>query len=197
MVRVDLDFIHGIPGGGKNDQIKLLLRQFPHAALIYPGELIRQAFNSTNPYHSAVAPHIAVTKKGHIAVPPDVVGNIVIKEVEEALDNGSTRFFFDGFPRGLDYLSQKDRVIEIAKRRGHHVVEKHIYLSVDEQSARRRLLQATRGRDDDTAIDTRMAEFTSKTLPMIDELRRRGQLCEVDGEGTIREVNQRIRRCLS
>lgn len=196
MSRVDLDFFHGRPGSGKGKQIDQVRREGPSAAVVYPGELIRQAQNPSHPYHQAIAPYIEETNRGGIAVPPNVVGDIVVTEVNAHLDEGKEIILFDGFPRGLRYLDQKDRVIAEVRRRGSEVRERHVYLDVDESTARERL-RAERGRPDDAAIDKRMEEFRRETTPMLDELRRRGQLHDVDGTGSIEEVATRVRRRLS
>lgn len=197
MSRVDLDFFHGRPGSGKGTQIRKVQGEKPDAVVVYPGGLIRQAQDPTNRYYHVLAQYQDETNQGGIVVPPNVVGDIVISEVEAHLDEDASTILFDGFPRGLRYLDQKDRVIEAVRRRGHEVRERHIYLDVDEPTARERLRLAQRGRPDDAAIDRRMKEFRTEGTPMIDELRRRGQLIEIDGTETEVEVATRIRRRLS
>lgn len=197
MSRVDLDFFHGRPGSGKGTQIDQVQKERPDSAVVYPGGLIRQAQDPNNQYHQAIAPYLEETNRGGIVIPPNLVGDIVVAEVETHLDEGTSTILFDGFPRGLRYLDQKDRVIEVVRRRGYEVRERHIYLNVDEQTARERLQQAERGRSDDSAIDRRMEEFRTEGIPMIGELRRRSQLIEIDGTGNTETVANMVRRHLS
>lgn len=199
---IRLIFLHSRPGGGKNIQTEQLIANLPHAALIHPGEMITRAKDPSDPeygkYSDRMKPFIEETQQGGIVVPPDLVGDMVSETVTRQIASGSRRLIFNGFPRGLMYLPLVDRLTGDIQRQGNTVEQSHVYIDVSETTALRRIAgRRDQGRADDAYGERRMREFDSITLPMVNELRRRGILCEVDGERSVKEVSEAVRRCLA
>lgn len=105
-------------------------------------------------------------------------------------------FVLEGSPR-------EQRQAEALKRR----VDKVIYIHIPDEEGIRRILKGTkihgkgvtrRGRSDDTpkAIGKRLALFHQRTEPVLNFYRRKGLLAEVNGEGSIEAVFERVLKVL-
>jgi len=93
---------------------------------------------------------------------------------------------------------EEDGVMMAAKASGH-AIKAVIYLNIDKKTALERwehaTKHATRGERADDAqhkLDTRFAEFTTKTLPVIDYYRQKGLLIDIDGKPDVAKVSQHI-----
>lgn len=111
----------------------------------------------------------------------------IAKIVEERLKENDTAsgFILDGYPRNL---SQKD-LFEPA-------FDKVIYLKVPDEELMQRLLK--RGRADDTpeSIKMRLDLYNGQTQPLLAYYRNLGILVEIDGLGSIEEIQDEIKKSL-
>lgn len=139
------------------------------------------------------------------------------QHVKEAMDRGDLVPIEDYLRIVIPYLSQdkyanhpiilstvgrwkgeEGGIIEGAEKAGHPI-KAVIYLQIDPIIAYQRwAAAATKGdrdiRADDNIknLDNRFKEFMSKTLPVIEEYRRRGLLIEIDGRPPVETVNDII-----
>ncbi|NLE96906.1 MAG: AAA family ATPase, partial [Propionibacterium sp.] len=101
-------------------------------------------------------------------------------------------FLLDGFPRTLHQVHFLDRYLADRGTALDAVVSLH----VDPEALVERLLdRATKeGRADDTeeTIRRRMEVFAGQTAPLLSYYEDRGLLVEIDGTGTVEEVQQRM-----
>jgi adenylate kinase len=100
----------------------------------------------------------------------------------------------DGFPRTVAQARAFDALLD---RLGHRV-DRVVHLEVPEEALVERLLHraAVEGRHDDTeeVIRRRMREYHAKTEPLLAYYRKGGAaVVDIDGEGTVEEVQARIR----
>ncbi len=112
----------GIQGSGKGTQAKLLSKHLDlmHITL---GDRFRQQISENTPLGKEASKYLS---KGHLV--PD---EMVFEVVEEIFEHKKKGFVFDGFPRTLaqaEYLTEK------------HPVQKVIYLDLDDEVARSRML---------------------------------------------------------
>jgi adenylate kinase len=147
----------------------------------------------------------------------DILRNSIIpKHVKEVVDAGGLAPTDDYIKIVLPYLSKqpKDKPLMLssvgrwkgeedgvmgAAKASNHPIKAVIYLHIDISTALERWehsqVHATRGTREDDAehkLETRFAEFNSKTLPVIDHYRELGLLVEIDGTPDIARVSQDI-----
>lgn len=181
--------LFGIQGSGKGTQAKLLAKKFGYEIFETGAELRRIAAMDTELGHAVKSSIDA----GHLA-PHTVVMHVVREAVmARPLDRA---ILFDGIPRDREQMRDFDAFMADAGR-GFRAVE----IRADPETCIRRILgrAAIEGRADDQseqAIRRRMALFQEKTMPVIEEYRRRGMMTEVHGEGTVEEVYGRLKEAL-
>ena len=122
---------------------------------------------------------------------PDEVTNAMVKD-RLAQDDARQAFVLDGYPRTLEQVSTLDGILADLDSPLDHV----LVLTVDHEELIARLLKRaeTSGRADDTedVIRHRQEVYVAETAPLLPVYRERGLLREVDGMGTVDEVESRI-----
>lgn len=203
----------GPPGVGKGTQAKLLSKEFgvPH---ISTGDMLRAAVSAGTGLGKRAK---AIMDAGQL-VPDDVMIGIV----REVLGSPTTQcgFILDGFPRTLeqatalsgifDHLNITDyRVInfnvgddEIVRRLHNRVMcekDGKIY-SIEKGTIAKdmpcpecggRLIQ--RGDDAEETVRKRLQVYHSTTAPVIEFYRKLGVVLNMDGAGTVEDVNRAIK----
>lgn len=123
-------------------------------------------------------------------VPDEVTNAMVRGRLGE--DDALSGFLLDGYPRTIDQVGELDSILSDLGQSLDAVVS----LTVDSEELVQRLLERakTSGRSDDTedVIRTRQEVYVSETAPLLDVYRERGLLREIDGEGSVDDVAQRI-----
>jgi adenylate kinase len=179
----------GPPGAGKGTQAIRLVEKFG-IPQISTGDMLR----------SAVAAGVEVGRQAQAFMDRGelVPDSIVIGVAEQRLSQGDAArgFVLDGFPRTSAQAAALD---DLLTRMGTEL-ERCIALVVDEDVLVERLLERARieARSDDNeeAIRTRMKIYHEQTAPLIGYYRQRGILAEIDGLGTIEEIEKRIEEAL-
>jgi len=177
----------GAPGAGKGTQaIRLAARLgVPHVST---GDLLRAAVAAGTPLgHEAKA----FMDRGEL-VPDSVVIRLAAERL--ALPDAKTGFVLDGFPRTV----AQAEVLDVELARLGTKLDRCLALVADEAGLVARLLKRAEieGRSDDneTTIRNRMRVYRGQTEPLIAFYRRQGLLREIDGMGTIDEVERRIQK---
>lgn len=204
--------IFGPPGSGKGTQSKKISEFFkiPH---ISTGDIFRYHLSKNTKLGQKVKEYV---KRGEYV--PDELVNTIVKERISSSDCRKG-FILDGYPRTLKQLEALD---EMLKEFGEdidavvylHVSEEEI---IRRLSARRicpscgtiynlihnppknneicdscgvKLIQ----REDDSpeVIRNRLRVYESSTKPMIDTYRKRGLVLDIDAEGSVDQVFERI-----
>jgi adenylate kinase len=180
----------GAPGAGKGTQAARLARRLD-VPQISTGEMLRQAVSSGSELGRRVKDTM---DRGEL-----VSDSIVIEVARERLSRSDARsgFVLDGFPRTLAQAEALDRMLsEIGSG-----LERCVALGVDEDALVQRLLGRARveGRSDDNeaTIRHRMRVYGEQTAPLLDRYRRKGVLADVDGMGSIEEVEKAIGEALA
>ncbi len=177
--------LFGIQGSGKGTQAKRIAAKFAYEIFEAGGEL-RKIAASGSELGTTVKSYI---DQGHL-VPFAIIMEVV--ETAIAARPKEQKLLFDGIPRDADQQKAFDAIMS---KQGREF--RCIQLTCDEEQAVQRILGRAKveGRADDASeesIRRRMALFHEKTEPVIRAYKAKGLVKEVDGEGTVEEVETRI-----
>ena len=180
----------GPPGSGKGTQAALLKDRLgvPH---ISTGDLLR----------SAVAEGTTLGKKAQSFMDRGelVPDELMLGLIEERLGapDVAPGFILDGYPRNLTQARALDDVLDRLKMSAETALE----LVVDEDQIVERLAKraAEEGRSDDTeeVVRNRLNVYREQTAPVSNYYDKKGLLKQIDGIGSIEEINQRLASALN
>jgi len=179
----------GPPGAGKGTQALRLVEKF-EIPQISTGDMLRSAVASGT--------DVGRRAQGFMDRGDLVPDEVVIGVAEERLtqDDVADGFILDGFPRTRAQAEALDALLDRLGTR----LERCIALTVDEEALVARLIERGRieGRSDDNAdsIRHRMRVYRDQTEPLVAYYTGRGILVEVDGDGSMDEVEKRIEQAL-
>lgn len=201
----------GPPGSGKGTQAETITRTLG-VPQVSTGDIIRAAIRNQTPLGLEFK---RFTNSGAL-VPDDLVNQLVRERL--ALPDCAGGFMLDGYPRTVAQADWLDRMLAIEGRhidavvlfdvadevivtritgRRSDPVTGHIYhLTYDPPPAD--VLDRLVHRPDDTeeVLVKRLAEYHSKTAPLIPYYEDRGVLVRIDGVGTMADVQQRALKAL-
>jgi len=175
----------GPPGAGKGTQGKKIAETFGIPE-ISTGAIFRTNVANQTELGKVVS---AIMEKGEL-VPDSVTVDLVADRL--AQPDTAPGFLLDGFPRTVAQAESLDQILATLD------VELDAVLSliVDGETLIQRMMKraAIEGRADDNeeTIRRRFEVYTAETAPLLALYRERGLLVEVDGLGTVDEVNARI-----
>ena len=175
----------GPPGAGKGTQAKFVAERFGIPA-ISTGDIFRANVSQGTELGLEAKRYMDAGEY----VPDEVTNRMVRNRIDEP--DAEPGFLLDGYPRTLAQVEELDGMI---KHTGH-ALDAVVVLTVDPDVLVQRLLQRAQveGRADDTeeVIRRRQEVYADQTEPLIGVYRDRGLLVEVDGEGEVGEVTDRI-----
>ncbi len=182
--------IMGAPGAGKGTQAARIAATFELPA-ISTGAIFRANVANETPLGLEVQRLLAAGE----LVPDEVTEAIVADRLAEPdCQNG---WLLDGFPRTKHQVAALDRVLA---NRGEEL-DAVVSLTVDPERLVERLLHRAeveqRADDNEETIRNRMYHYNLDTEPLLAIYRERGQLIEIDGDGSVDEVFARIESVLS
>lgn len=179
----------GAPGSGKGTQAAILTKdlQVPH---ISTGVLLRAAVEAGSELGQKAK---AVMDRGEL-----VSDDIMLGLIEERLqaDDAASGFILDGYPRNLAQAGALDTVLA----RIDKPLDVAIQIDVDTEQVvariAKRAQEEDRSDDSEETVRKRMQVYQEQTAPVVGFYADKGLLTRVLGEGTIEEVNHRIRAVL-
>ena len=177
--------LFGPPGAGKGTQASALVDRY-HIVHISTGDIFRENVGNET--------ELGLRAKQYMDAGDLVPDEVVIAMVEDRLAQEDVRqgFLLDGFPRTA---AQVEALDEILAAQGHEL-DAVIRLVVDDNELVARLLQRAeeQGRSDDTrdVIANRLDNYRAETEPAVTAYRARGILHDIDGEGDIADVRERV-----
>ena len=182
--------IMGPPGAGKGTQAVNIAKSLniPH---ISTGDIFRENMKNETPLGLEAK---AFYDKG-MYVPDEVTNRIVEDRI--TWDDAKNGFLLDGYPRTLDQVNFLDQILAKKTQK----IEKVLELTIDIPVVVERLLKRAQeqGRIDDTkeVITKRLEVYATSTAPLLAEYKNRGILIQVDGMGSVSEVEEKIKKALS
>ena len=175
----------GPPGAGKGTQAKAIADHFGVPA-ISTGDIFRSNVSQGTDLGRKAKEYMDAGE-----YVPDQVTNLMVRNRIDEPD-AEPGFLLDGYPRTVSQVEELDGMIKFTG----HALDAVVVLRVNEEELVQRLLQRakTEGRADDTedVIRRRQEIYAEQTEPLIDVYRDRSLLIEVDGEGDVDEVTERI-----
>ncbi len=177
--------LFGIQGSGKGTQAKKLATNFGYTIFEAGGELRRIAASGT-PLGEMVKEFI---DQGHL-----VPHHIIMRVVKEAIEAhpATTKLIFDGVPRDQDQMNDFNEIMKSCGRE-FRCIEFIVNEEEVIERLRKRAVDQKRADDaSDESIKRRMGLFHEKTEPVIAAYRAQGKVAQVQGDGEIDEVFQRL-----
>lgn len=202
----------GAPGAGKGTQAATVAREL-NLAHIATGDLLRQAIEKGTELAMQAKSYM---EKG-VLVPDGVTIQMVLERI--AAPDCETGVIFDGFPRNLKQaealdgaLAQQGKAIdkvvyikvsegELLERLSGRWICRKCQTPYHAQNSPPRVQGKCdkcggelyqRADDNVETVKERLKVYFAETAPLIDYYTRAGKLLEIDGEGGVDEVGQRI-----
>lgn len=176
--------LFGPPGAGKGTQAEFIADKY-NVEHISTGDVLREAVkNKTD---------IGLKAKSYMdngdLVPDEVVIEIIRQKIS-SLNNGS--FMLDGFPRTKAQAEALDEMLGEQKI----ALDAVVMLDVKDEEIINRIMnrQKVEGREDDSedVVKNRLNVYREQTSPLEDYYNEKGLLEKVNGEGSIKEISDRI-----
>jgi adenylate kinase len=185
----DLVFL-GIQGCGKGTQGKLLFKEYPNTVYMEMGQLCRALMLNDN----CIGNYIKNLVDNGLMIDNFITHDLLHTTIQIAQKEGKG-IMMDGFPRLMEQAQFMIKKMEEYKRE-YMVI--HFELSREKALERMQKRAAIEARKDDTpeAIQTRIDIFMNETLPVIKHFESLGKVITVDADGTIEEVQARLRKKL-
>lgn len=202
----------GAPGAGKGTQA-VMLAEKKRLVQVASGDLFRKALQQKTELGKKAKVYM---EKGQL-VPDEITIQMVLERLAEP--DCKKGAILDGFPRNLEQakaldkaLEKKSRVIdkvvyikvsegELIKRLGGRWICRNCQAPYHEADSPPKAAGkcdrcggALYQRADDKAatVKKRLEVYFAETSPLIDYYRRAGKLLEINGEGNVAEISQRI-----
>lgn len=165
----------GPQGSGKSTQASLL-SEFLNLPVVSTGDI----FRDLSVQESKEGKRLKYILDEGKLVDDKTTSKIVEKRLSE--HDFKSGFIMDGYPRNIEQVNNFDPNFDTV-----------FYLEVPEDISLERLLK--RGREDDSrdSIKTRLELYYKQTQPLLEYYKNKGILVEIDGEGSIKQVQQRIK----
>ena len=199
----------GAPGSGKGTHAQRLTKEL-NIPQISTGDIFRKNLKEETPLGLQVKEIMA---KGQLV--PDAITVAIVKD-RLAQDDCANGYILDGFPRSLAQAEELDKFEN---------VQFAVNIDVDKQAVIDRLsgrrfcpdcngtyhvstlngqdkcpncggTLITRQDDSEQTVRDRLDVYEKTTMPLIDYYARQGKLVNVDGNGTIEEVYNRVLRAI-
>ncbi len=179
--------LFGPPGAGKGTQAKLIQEHYDIPQLS-TGDMFRAAIKNETELGKKVK---SILDSGEL-VPDETVVELVAETIRKP--EYQKGYILDGFPRTIKQAEMYDEILKADGKELHAFVS----LEVPQQELIDRITSRGEGREDDTPekIKVRLQVYEDETSPVKAHYEKQGKLFEIDGVGTIDEIQQRIRKVL-
>lgn len=179
--------LFGPPGAGKGTQASAMVERY-NLHHISTGALLRKEIAAETELGKQARELI---DKGCL-VPDEVVEAMIVSEFDKMQD-AVDGFLLDGYPRTLDQARSLDSLLA---KKGEKLTSVVSIMIPDEMIFDRiRHRAKIEGREDDASDDiiaNRISTYHQKTEPLVNFYKRAGKYAEIDGNGTIEEVREKV-----
>lgn len=177
--------IFGAPGSGKGTQSDLIKEHY-NLNHISTGDLLRAEIKKGSELGKKVE---GLIQEGHL-VPDETIVSIMEGKIKDPGEYAG--IIYDGFPRTV---AQAEALDTMLGRYGESVTLL-LELQVSEEELISRILErgkvSGRADDNEESARERLKVYHSETEPVRNYYAKQGKYVEIDGEGTIEEITQRI-----
>lgn len=178
--------LFGPPGAGKGTQATAMVERY-NLHHISTGALLRKEIAAETELGLQAK---ALIEKGCL-VPDEVVEGMIENEFKTV--TGVDGFLLDGFPRTVPQAEALDAILAKTSEAVTSVVSIMIPDQMIMDRIKGRALKEGRADDaDESIINNRIVTYHNQTEPLIDYYQAVGKYNEIDGVGTIEEVQTRI-----
>lgn len=166
----------GPQGSGKSTQAKLLA-EYLVVPTVSTGDIFRKLIQENTDIGRKLKD---ILNEGRL-----VDDQTTCEIVQERLSRSDCRqgFVLDGYPRTVEQMKIFDPGFD-----------KVFYLNVPEEEVIKRLMVRMRADDSAELIKTRLGLYYKQTSPLLDYYRSQEELIEIDGIGSVEEVQNEIRK---
>ncbi len=177
-------FVLGGPGSGKGTQCKRIISNFKYESFS-TGDILRSTVKDKMEGWEEID---ALMKEGKL-----ISSEIIMRLLKNAIDRSKNRkILIDGYPRNQENVDEWDKQV------GNSITVKAcIYIDVEPDEMRKRILGRGEGRADDNeeTIKKRLATFEQETKPLVDVLKNKGiPIIRIDGMRGVDEISEDIAR---
>jgi adenylate kinase len=181
--------LYGMPASGKTTQAELIAKEYQFIQFGM-GDHLRAEIESNSNLGKEIKPYV---EQGGL-IPDELMSQVIQKVQLQKEDKG---IIFDGFPRMLAQAKMLDQVMI---NMGLEMVG-FFYLQIDQDTAEKRISARAgiEGRGDDkdpVAVANRINAFKKESIPLIDYYKEKNLFHEVDGNLSIEQVYQEIKKHL-
>ena len=175
----------GRAGAGKGTQVKLLEAQTGFE-VIRTGDLLREKAKEK----SVIGERIQHTLDRGFVMPTPIVFLLWMPILERLYrESNAQGVIFDGNPRRLHEAQMLNELFDLF---GWKDRLKVFYIHVEEETAKKRLLERAREDDTENQIAERLAYFKTEVQPVLDYYKKTEVLEEINGEQSIEDVNREV-----
>lgn len=197
---VTLVSVYGGPGTGKDTNIlflkgELISRGYKESeiCMISTGDIVRGSMDINNyyyKYHDDFEPYYQIMKEGKL-LPDDVIAKVYVKEIQQRIKDGVKVILTSGYPRTRNQKQKLDNEIENLKNtQGIDISVVNLAYYVSDETCIKRVIERnnenlakgipTRSDDTPEAMEVRLKIHHTDTDPLVDDLRKNGDLIEID-----------------
>ena len=182
--------IFGPPGAGKGTQALNIVKKF-NLYQVSTGDLLRDEVKNKTEIGKDIE---NIISKGDFAT--DEIVNELIKNV--IFDNNKkNKLIFDGYPRSLSQAKNLEYLLNSSKQKIDYI----FFLNVDKDKIIKRIekrkILEKRSDDNLSTILKRYETYMETTKPVLDFYSKNPNYYEIDGEGEIDEISNKIEQILS
>ncbi len=184
-------FLTGAPLSGKDTQGKLLAKKLK-AKFLVTSKIIEDFFKKQKRGYLKIGRKIFDFKKEQTKrfagglYSPLLVGYIISEKIKELTPRYD--LVLSGSPRTVE-----ETKIILRTLKENNVDFKVIFLKVSEEEIFKRASKRKRGKEDyQKIVEERIKNYKKFVIPTINFLKKKTKVLEIDGEGKIKEIHQRI-----